>query len=573
MSETSGADLQVLPANLSAGSSGFEQDYRFEGKKPNLSGSGSGSGSGTPDALKIIESQLLSTGTEQSDNGLFKITSKTKHMEISPKSKLSSPVKSVRSGSTNTTAKILNSAEETKRDLTEKISNIPVGIDQITEQVKKRISREGASFTLLVAGDRALGKTTFLNTLFEPESDHEESWMEEENRTTEFSLHQAELVDKDFKLKFTAIDTPGFFDTNNDHYCWVPITNYIDEQFRLHLYQEEQPDRKNAIDSRVHACLYFITPSPTGLTASDIRAMKELSVRVNLIPVISKADTFTKEEIAKFKANARKVMKKYGIKICELLEKEELDEKAFEDIPFSLIGADSYVSKNDGTTVRGRKYNWGVAEVENDEHCDFNKLRSMLLSKNTLDFITSTELHYEKYRNELLKFRLNAVTKKADADDATKFDANGEDNSAELNVEEEEIEEKARVEEELIETDIKIKTTNPLDCLKLISSFSLEEVEDYLAEQNPTFLQKQHLIKKGFSGIVAKQEKRFKEWKSALVQMQNEFNSENQALRNKVLKLQEQLQKLESDLEEKPQTGSETEAKSVFENSVRSTSR
>jgi septin family protein len=29
--------------------------------------------------------------------------------------------------------------------------------------------------------------------------------------------------------------------------------------------------------------------------------------------------------------------------------------------------------------VRGRKYPWGVVELENEEHCDYVKIRSMLI--------------------------------------------------------------------------------------------------------------------------------------------------------------------------------------------------
>ena len=53
--------------------------------------------------------------------------------------------------------------------------------------------------------------------------------------------------------------------------------------------------------------------------------------------------------------------------------------------------------------VRARKYAWGLAEVENDTHCDFKKLRSLLLRSHLLDLIVSTEEeHYERYRDKKL---------------------------------------------------------------------------------------------------------------------------------------------------------------------------
>jgi cell division control protein 12 len=84
-------------------------------------------------------------------------------------------------------------------------------------------------------------------------------------------------------------------------------------------------------------------------------------------------------------------------------------------MPFSIIGSTQDVTTPDGRVVKGREYLWGVAEgqlpwldplvikltqiVENDEHCDFKKLRSLLIRTYMLDLITSTEEnHYEAYR-------------------------------------------------------------------------------------------------------------------------------------------------------------------------------
>lgn len=75
-------------------------------------------------------------------------------------------------------------------------------------------------------------------------------------------------------------------------------------------------------------------------------------------------------------------------------------------MPFSVIGSEKDVSTPDGRTVKGRQYGWGVAEVENEEHCDFKKLRSILIRKHMLDLIhTTEEVHYETYRAAQLETR------------------------------------------------------------------------------------------------------------------------------------------------------------------------
>ena len=50
-----------------------------------------------------------------------------------------------------------------------------------------------------------------------------------------------------------------------------------------------------------------------------------------------------------------------------------------ESIPFAVCGANAMVEVA-GKKVRGRQYPWGIVDVENPEHCDFIKLRSMLIT-------------------------------------------------------------------------------------------------------------------------------------------------------------------------------------------------
>jgi len=57
----------------------------------------------------------------------------------------------------------------------------------------------------------------------------------------------------------------------------------------------------------------------------------------------------------------------------------------------------------DGRHVRGRKYPWGVIEVDNEDHCDFVKLRQMLIRTHMEELKEFTnDIHYENYRTEKL---------------------------------------------------------------------------------------------------------------------------------------------------------------------------
>ena len=140
--------------------------------------------------------------------------------------------------------------------------------------------------------------------------------------------------------------------------------------------------------------------------------MKRLGTRVNLIPVIAKADTLTQNDLYTFKQRIRQVIQAQGIRIYQ--PPIELDDEVSaeharvlsEAMPFSIIGSTEDVTTPDGRTVKGREYLWGVAEVENENHCDFRKLRSLLIRTYMLDLISSTEeLHYENYRQAQMETR------------------------------------------------------------------------------------------------------------------------------------------------------------------------
>ena len=49
-----------------------------------------------------------------------------------------------------------------------------------------------------------------------------------------------------------------------------------------------------------------------------------------------------------------------------------------EAVPFAVVGSNQVIEVR-GRKVRGRMYPWGVVEVENPDHCDFIKLRTMLM--------------------------------------------------------------------------------------------------------------------------------------------------------------------------------------------------
>ncbi|KAF4998489.1 hypothetical protein FGRMN_3108 [Fusarium graminum] len=309
----------------------------------------------------------------------------------------------------------------------------PIGIANLPNQRHKIVAKRGAGFTIMVAGESGLGKTTFINTLFSTTiknyADHKRRHQKQVDKTVEIEITKAELEEKFFKgiapsntlispsltllsVRLTVIDTPGFGDYVNNRDSWMPIIEFLDDQHESYMLQEQQPRRQDKIDLRVHACLYFIRPTGHTLKPLDIEVMKRLCSRVNLIPVIAKADTLSPADLAKFKQRIVSVIEAQNIKIYQPPIEED-DEAAAQHarslmnaMPFAVIGSEKDVKTGDGRIVKGRQYSWGVAEVENEDHCDFKKLRSILIRTHMLDLIhTTEELHYEAYRAQQMETR------------------------------------------------------------------------------------------------------------------------------------------------------------------------
>lgn len=86
---------------------------------------------------------------------------------------------------------------------------------------------------------------------------------------------------------------------------WHPVIEYIENKYEEFLNAESRVMRRQIADSRVHCCLYFIAPSGHGLKPLDIEFMQRLHDKVNIIPVIAKADTMTPDECNYFKKQVR----------------------------------------------------------------------------------------------------------------------------------------------------------------------------------------------------------------------------------------------------------------------------
>jgi len=287
-----------------------------------------------------------------------------------------------------------------------------VGFANLPNQVHRKSVKKGFEFTLMVAGESGLGKSTLIDSLFLTDLYSDRLLppvAERVKRTVQLDANTVEIEERGVKLRLTVVDTPGFGDAIDNTDSFEQIINYIDQQFDRYLKDESGLNRKNIVDNRVHCCFYFISPYGHGLKPLDIDFMRQLSNKVSIVPVIAKSDCLTMAEIKKLKARILEEIACNGIKIYNLPdvdsdEDEEYKQQVAElrnSIPFAVCGANAVVEVG-GRKVRGRQYPWGIVDVENPEHCDFIKLRSMLITHmQDLQEVTH-DVHYENFRSERL---------------------------------------------------------------------------------------------------------------------------------------------------------------------------
>jgi len=287
-----------------------------------------------------------------------------------------------------------------------------VGFANLPNQWHRKSVRKGFNFNVMVVGTLGSRKAKEYRTrsngiMLQVNLDLENDIIP---KTVAIQSISTELEENGVRLRLTVVDTPGFGDFVNNDESWRPIVDNIEQRFDAYLDAENKVNRVNIIDNRIHACVYFIQPTGHSLKPLDIEVMKRLHTKVNLIPVIAKSDTMTDEEIASFKLRILADINHHKIHIFEgpsydLDDDETIAEnnEIMSKVPFAVVGANTEVQSADGRKVRGRRYPWGVIEVDNEEHCDFVKLRQMLIRTHMEELKEHTSNHlYENYRSEKL---------------------------------------------------------------------------------------------------------------------------------------------------------------------------
>ncbi|KAK9469275.1 Septin-domain-containing protein [Lipomyces arxii] len=283
---------------------------------------------------------------------------------------------------------------------------------------RKKNLKKGIQFCIMVSGISGTGRTTFVNTLchknvLDCAAEDTYADVKEAHLDKGISIQPVtvDLEEEGTRVSLTIVDTPGFGDNINNEACFNEILGYLERQYDEILAEESRIKRNPRFrDNRVHVLVYFITPTGHGLRELDIELMRRLAPRVNIIPVIGKADTLTPAELALSKKLIMEDIEYFKIPIYNFpYDVEEDDEQTVEEnmelrskLPFAVVGSTESFEIN-GRKTPARQYPWGYVEVENSAHSDFVFLRSALLGSHLADLKEIThDFLYENYRTERL---------------------------------------------------------------------------------------------------------------------------------------------------------------------------
>lgn len=321
----------------------------------------------------------------------------------------------------------------------------------------KKSQKKGLKFTVMVCGPGGSGKSTFINTLcgrdviseldrkiIDPAEAHKDREMELVTVTEDLP------DDLNGVLSLRLLDTPGFGDALDNQEMMKYLSNYVDSAFDEVLAEESRIRRNRKFtDNRVHALVYFIVPTGHGLRELDIEFMKLMGTRVNIIPVIGKADSMTQDELLENKRLVMADIDHHNIPVYQFpsdSDEEDSDEEEDEEeektqqqmkrrskvinntdadnfnqslrsmLPFAIIGGTELVTLN-GRPTLARQYPWGAVAVDDPKASDFATLRDVLLATHLYDLKETTHDYlYESYRTEKLSRDIHPSENNAAAD-------------------------------------------------------------------------------------------------------------------------------------------------------------
>jgi len=265
-----------------------------------------------------------------------------------------------------------------------------IGLSSISEQLSRTVLDQGFILNILVVGKRKSGASTLINSLFSAP-------LIDKKRPNTISTCVNEIVEHDVRLRISV--------TTYHNHNYDEIVKYIETRYKDY-HGKELGSAHKIDDRRVHACLYIVPPE--GICKTEMEGILKISKICNFIPVITKADIYTREELEFHKYEAWNEMSRNHVSIFGFEDLGEgsganehaarpTEEKQCFEYPFCTIASEQ-VYDVQGCLVKGRRYPWGFVDISDESYCDFKKLQRLLVYEKTLDLIEDThEKYYKDY--------------------------------------------------------------------------------------------------------------------------------------------------------------------------------
>ncbi|KAI6114344.1 Septin-domain-containing protein [Pisolithus sp. B1] len=250
-------------------------------------------------------------------------------------------------------------------------SSTPASTNAPTTRRVHRKNRNPPAFNLMVVGGRGTGKTSLLRLLLDTSEISSSASGEQRASLRHFlqgDLKQTQSINtacveisesRYDKVLLTVIDTPGLdFSEGKELSVERQVTSiikYIDQQYADTMIEESKVVRQSRGDQHIHLCIFMIDPWPimavdahrakppssfprksyseTRLSSStvrplepdhstsgeltmspaELRVIRRLSERVNVLPIIARADSLTDSALSAVKDAVRKGLREVGL--------------------------------------------------------------------------------------------------------------------------------------------------------------------------------------------------------------------------------------------------------------------
>lgn len=285
----------------------------------------------------------------------------------------------------------------------------------IGDNLLRKDAKKGFTFNIMLVGPRSLGKTTLLSAIFGKKLDiHKEKPttidikdIKDEmepvlNPQIDIETKSFEIDEKNVRLKLTVTNSYNYglaLCLQDTHF---PLVDYIDQQFADYHKRELGFDRRNIKDKMVHCLLFFINSNGFGLDEFDIEFLKSVNGKVNIIPIIARAEGLTPSEKASFKRRLKEDLEKNEIRVYQLPDPDpdESDDmkRCIKEIQDTMPFAISSMTLTSEGSVTETQLDWATRDPYNRDQSDFLLLK-LMLHRQMKDLRDDThEIFYEQYR-------------------------------------------------------------------------------------------------------------------------------------------------------------------------------